>query len=73
MGSFIDSLRAKAHGGLGKLPGRLGDKLRDLNEAMGRPLASQDELEERRAFDQGVASPGTGVAASDGRSAANTV
>lgn len=72
MGSFIDSLRAKAHGGLGKLPGRLGDKLRDLNEAMGRPLASQDELEERRAFEAGVAAPAAagGVAGSDGRSAA---
>ena len=70
MSKLMDSLRAKAHDGLGRLPGRLGDKLRDLNEAMGRPLASQDELAERRAFEPGVAAPSAGVAASDGRSAA---
>lgn len=54
MGTW-DSLRARAHQRLEKLPGGLGDRLRNLNEVLGRPLASQDELEDRRAFEQGVA------------------
>ena len=68
--AFIDSLRAKAHGSLGKLPGRFGEKLRDLNESMGRPLASSDELAERRAFEQGLASPAGASLGGDARSAA---
>jgi glutaredoxin len=55
--STWDSLRAKAHGRLEKLSGGLGDRLRGLNEALGRPLASSDELADRKAFEQGLASP----------------
>jgi glutaredoxin len=55
--AFLDSLRARAHGSLGRLSGPLGARLRDLNEAFGRPLASSDELADRRAFEQGLASP----------------
>lgn len=54
MGTW-DSLKARAHQRLEKLPGGLGDRLRGLNEALGRPLASAAELEDRRAFEQGVA------------------
>jgi glutaredoxin len=68
--ALIDSLRARAHGSLGKLPGRFGEKLRDLNEAMGRPLASSDELAERRAFEQGLASPAGAALGGEARSAA---
>jgi glutaredoxin len=68
--ALIDSLRARAHGSLGKLPGRFGEKLRDLNEAMGRPLASSDELVERRAFEQGLASPAGAALGGDARPAA---
>lgn len=62
MGTW-DSLRARAHRRLEKLPGGVADRLRGLNEALGRPLASADELEDRRAFEQGVASPVTPGAA----------
>ncbi len=55
--STWDSLRARAHRRLEKLPGGVGARLRGLNEALGRPLASADELEDRRAFEQGIASP----------------
>jgi hypothetical protein len=74
--ALIDSLRARAHGSLGRLPGRFGEKLRDFNEAMGRPLASSDELAERRAFEQGLVAPAgsSGVARSAGaKTAAATV
>jgi glutaredoxin 3 len=51
--AVLDSLRAKAHQSLRRLPGRLGERLRDVNEALGRPLADADELRERRAFASG--------------------
>ncbi|MCX5741497.1 MAG: glutaredoxin [Proteobacteria bacterium] len=46
----LDSLRAKAHDGLTKLPGRAGDLVRKANDALGRPLADEGELADRRAF-----------------------
>jgi glutaredoxin-related protein len=48
--SFLDRARAKAHGAITKLPGKLGDVARKANDALGRPLADEHELEERRAF-----------------------
>ena len=33
-----------------RAPGRVGDSLRRANDALGRPLADTDELEDRRAF-----------------------
>jgi hypothetical protein len=50
MASRLDDLRARAHSALGKLPGALGDAARKANDALGRPLADAEELEDRRAF-----------------------
>ncbi len=48
--SRLDGARAKARAALDKLPGTAGDLARKANEALGRPLADEGELEERRAF-----------------------
>lgn len=50
MTSFTDRLRARAHAAMDKLPGKAGDLARKANEALGRPLADERELEDRRAF-----------------------
>ena len=55
---LLDGLRARAHGQLARLPGRLGERLRGLNESLGQPLASAAELAERRAFERGLATAG---------------
>jgi glutaredoxin-related protein len=47
---LIDRVRARAHAAVEKAPGRVGDALRKANEALGRPLADEGELEDRRAF-----------------------
>jgi glutaredoxin-related protein len=47
---MLDRLRARAHAALEKVPGRVGDRLRKVNDALGRPLADADELEDRRSF-----------------------
>jgi len=49
--SIADRLRARAHAALEKMPGKVGDKLRGVNEALGRPLADESELEDRREFE----------------------
>jgi glutaredoxin-related protein len=49
--SIADRIRAKAHAALGRVPGTVGEKLRRANEALGRPLADESELEERREFE----------------------
>ena len=49
--SLADRLRARAHAALERVPGKVGDKLRGVNEALGRPLAAEDELADRRDFD----------------------
>ena len=49
--SWIDRARAKAHSTIDKLPGKLGDAARRANEALGRPLADEHELADRRAFE----------------------
>ena len=48
--SLLDHVRARAHAALEKLPGRVGESLRKANDALGRPLADAEELEDRRAF-----------------------
>jgi len=47
---MLDRLRARAHAALEKVPGRVGDRLRRVNDALGRPLADADELDDRRSF-----------------------
>jgi glutaredoxin-related protein len=48
--SLTDRLRARAHAALDKLPGRAGELVRKANDALGRPLANESELADRRAF-----------------------
>jgi len=49
--SRLDGIRAKAHASITKLPGKAGELARKANEALGRPLADETELADRRAFD----------------------
>jgi glutaredoxin-related protein len=49
--SWIDRARAQAHATINKLPGKLGDVARKANDALGRPLADEAELEDRREFE----------------------
>ncbi|HEU0037425.1 MAG TPA: glutaredoxin domain-containing protein [Kofleriaceae bacterium] len=48
--SWLDQARAKAHAAITKLPGKAGELARKANDALGRPLADEAELEDRRAF-----------------------
>jgi len=57
MKTVLDGIRAKAHAALARLPGRAGDVVRKANDALGRPLADEHELADRRAFDSKVAGP----------------
>lgn len=59
MTSFADRLRARAHAAMDKLPGKAGELARKANEALGRPLADENELEDRRAFATNVGSATT--------------
>ena len=52
--SLFDKARARAHGALTKIPGKVGDVVRKANDALGRPLADEHELEDRRAFASAV-------------------
>ena len=47
-----------------RLPGKAGELARRANEALGRPLADEEELAERRAFEarSEAAAPGAGAA-----------
>ena len=51
----LDLLRDRAFRFIDR-PGRLSETARKVNEALGRPLATVDELADRRAFDAGYAS-----------------
>ena len=51
--SLLDSVRARAHAALERAPGRVGERLRAVNEKLGRPLADAGELADRRAFATG--------------------
>jgi glutaredoxin len=48
--SWIDRARARAHDAITKLPGKAGELAKKANEALGRPLADEDELADRKAF-----------------------
>jgi glutaredoxin-related protein len=62
----LDSLRAGAHRAIDKLPGKAGELARKANAALGRPLADEAELADRRAFEaRAAAAP---AAASPGKS-----
>jgi len=51
--SWLDRARAKAHEAISKLPGKAGELATKANEALGRPLADEHELADRRAFAAG--------------------
>jgi glutaredoxin len=50
--SWLDRARARAHATITNLPGRAGDLARRANDALGRPLADEEELADRRAFEE---------------------
>ncbi|HUS31132.1 MAG TPA: glutaredoxin [Kofleriaceae bacterium] len=60
---MADRLRARAHAALERVPGKVGEKLRSANEALGRPFAEESELEERREFEARQSKPGSAPAA----------
>lgn len=47
---LADRIRARAHAAIDRLPGKAGELARKANDALGRPLADEHELEDRRAF-----------------------
>ena len=49
--SWLDEARARAHAAITKLPGKAGELAKRANEALGRPLADEAELADRRAFE----------------------
>ncbi len=53
----LDSMRARAHAALERVPGKAGELVRKANEALGRPLADEAELRDREAFARGSGSP----------------
>ena len=68
--SKLDGARARARAALDRLPGKAGELARRANEALGRPLADEAELAERREFEERAArSPGA-PGASAGKPAA---
>lgn len=72
--SLADRLRARAHAALERIPGRAGDRLRDLNDSLGRPFADAEELEERRAFAaKGAPSSATSTSAAAKRDVAPVI
>src|SRR5687768_10302445 len=71
--SWIDRARAKAHATIDKLPGKLGDAARKANEALGRPLASEDELADRRSFESRGPSSAPAPATSASKEAAPVI
>jgi hypothetical protein len=50
--SWLDRARAKAHEAITKLPGKAGELAQRANDALGRPLADESELADRKAFSQ---------------------
>jgi glutaredoxin len=50
MSRLADRIRARGYVVLERVPGKVGKKLRGVNEALGRPLAGEHELADRRAF-----------------------
>ena len=49
--SRLDGLRSRAHRAIAKLPGKAGELATKANDVLGRPLADEAELADRRAFD----------------------
>ncbi len=60
---MLDRLRHQGFALVSGLGGRVGDAVRSANDALGRPLASEDELADRRAFEQGYTKESAAAAA----------
>ena len=56
--SWIERARARAHATITRLPGKAGELARKANEALGRPLADEAELADRRAFEEAARAQG---------------
>src|SRR6185436_19355993 len=52
---WLDRARVRAHEAMTRLPGKAGDLARRANEALGRPLADEAELADRRSFEERLA------------------
>jgi glutaredoxin-related protein len=61
--SWIERARARAHATMTRLPGKAGELARKANEVLGRPLADEAELADRRAFEDRTAAPAATAAA----------
>lgn len=61
---LLDKLRTRGWQAIADSDGRLAAAARKVNDTLGRPLAPEDELADRRAFEQGYGSGnGNGAAA----------
>jgi len=60
--TWLERARAKAHDTITKLPGKAGELARKANDALGRPLADEAELADRRAFEARAAAAGAAPA-----------
>lgn len=60
--SWLERARVRAHATMTRLPGKAGELARKANEALGRPLADEAELADRRAF-EAHAAPAAAAAA----------
>ena len=47
----LDSMRARAHAALERVPGKAGDAVRKANDALGRPLADEARARRPAAFE----------------------
>jgi glutaredoxin-related protein len=70
---LLDNVRARAHATLERMSGKLGDRLRRANDALGRPLADADELADRRAFESRGAAPDAAKPAATSATAAPVI
>jgi hypothetical protein len=60
---LLDKLRTRGWQAIADRDGRLATAARKVNDTLGRPLAPEDELADRRAFEQGYAAPANGGSA----------
>ncbi len=69
----LDRARAAAFGVVERAPGKVGEVARKANEALGRPLADEHELEDRRAFAKRGGATVTAAPAPSNREAAPVI
>lgn len=67
---LLDKLRTRGWQAISDGDGRLAAAARKVNDTLGRPLAPEDELADRRAFEQGYGAATTAAAPAAARPAA---